>query len=154
MSHSVTAVVDLSSVNKIFHTVTFEISTSHQLHNSRSSEYAERAIGSYEKYLVASSVIKPESGDHENMLKWFAAKKEIAEHSVTIVLYVAMALEAAIFDLAAIHLGQKYAEEVVDKLDLKGKWLVIPRLICGKGLNEEGPGVQSLSDLTPENRIS
>jgi hypothetical protein len=52
--------------------------------------------------------------------------------------------EAAVFDLAAIHLGDSYAEQHLDKLDLVSKWIVVPQLICGKSIRLNGPAANSL----------
>ncbi len=59
-----------------------------------------------------------------------------------------MACEAAIYDLAAIQLGDEYAGNYLDKLDLVAKWVVVPSLICGQALKEKGPAINSLRTLT------
>lgn len=58
-----------------------------------------------------------------------------------------MAIEAAVFDLAAIQLDDKIATVYLDKMDLLGKWMIVPRLICGRSLKEEGPAFNSLRGL-------
>lgn len=50
--------------------------------------------------------------------------------------FSAMALEAAAFDLAAIQLSDKVAANYLDKMDLLGKGMIVPRLICGRSLTE------------------
>ncbi|WP_232918619.1 hypothetical protein [Pseudomonas syringae] len=58
-----------------------------------------------------------------------------------------MAIEAAVSDLAAIQLDDKIATVYLDKMDLLGKWMIVPRLICGRSLKEEGPAFNSLRGL-------
>ncbi|CRM83711.1 hypothetical protein [Pseudomonas sp. 22 E 5] len=58
-----------------------------------------------------------------------------------------MALEAAVFDLAAIQLSDKVATDYLDKMDLLGKWMIVPRLICGRSLTEDGPAINGLKGL-------
>jgi hypothetical protein len=70
------------------------------------------------------------------------------------IVYSAMGCEAAIFDLAAIHLGDQFAIKVLDKLDVVGKWLVVPRLICGTSLRDNGPAINALRSMVPaRNRL-
>jgi len=40
-------------------------------------------------------------------------------------------LEAAIYDFAAIHLGDQYVKYHIDKLDLLSKWVVVLRFVSG-----------------------
>ena len=48
------------------------------------------------------------------------------------VTFSAMALEAFLFDYAADILGDSYVLDHLDKLDLPSKYLIYPRLVCGK----------------------
>jgi len=59
-----------------------------------------------------------------------------------------MACEAGIYNLAAIHLGDDYASTYLDNLDLVGKWVVVPQLICGTELKLNGPAINSLRSLS------
>lgn len=70
-----------------------------------------------------------------------------AINGIKTIVFSAMAIEAAVFDLAAIQLGDKVATEYLDKMDLMGKWMIVPRLICGRSLREDGPAVNSLKGL-------
>lgn len=68
----------------------------------------------------------------------------LREAGIQTIVFAAMCAEAAIFDLAAIHLGDGYAEQHLDKLDLVSKWVVVPQLICGKTLRMNGTAINSL----------
>ncbi len=63
------------------------------------------------------------------------------------VVFSAMALEAAAFEFATLQLGEHLAKTYLDKLDVVGKWLVIPRLVCGRSLHEDGPAINGLKSL-------
>lgn len=58
----------------------------------------------------------------------------LAKHSLVVILFSATLLEAYIYDYAARHLSDKFAQEYVDKLDVIGKWVVVPRLATGREL--------------------
>jgi hypothetical protein len=72
--------------------------------------------------------------------------KETLHASIQCIVFSAMACEAAIYDLAAIHLSDDFARSI-DKLDVIGKWMVVPSLICGRALVETGPAMNSLNSL-------
>jgi hypothetical protein len=50
--------------------------------------------------------------------------------SVQTILFAAMAFEAAIYDYAALHLGDQYVQDHLDKLDVLSKWILCLRLIA------------------------
>jgi hypothetical protein len=64
------------------------------------------------------------------------------------VVFAAMCLEAAIYDFAAWHLGDKYTVDHLDKLDFKAKWVVIPKLILKHDLVYGRPSMDPLNVLT------
>lgn len=62
-------------------------------------------------------------------------ENRLAKHCLAIILFTATSVEAYIYDYAARRLSDKYAQEYVDKLDVVGKWVVVPRLVTGKELD-------------------
>ncbi|EPF64132.1 hypothetical protein [Pseudomonas syringae] len=70
-----------------------------------------------------------------------------AANGIKTIVFSAMAVEAAVFDLAAIQLSDKVATLYLDKMDLLGKWMIVPRLICGRSLKENGPAFNCLKGL-------
>lgn len=50
--------------------------------------------------------------------------------AVEIIVFANMCLEAAAYDYAAWHLGDAFTSAHLDRLDLIGKWTIIPRLIA------------------------
>jgi hypothetical protein len=53
--------------------------------------------------------------------------------AMIVITFAAMALEAFFYDYAADALGDNYVKDHIDKLDLPSKYLVYPKLVCGKG---------------------
>jgi hypothetical protein len=58
-----------------------------------------------------------------------------------------MALEAFLYDYAAEKLGDNFVREHLDKLSLPSKFLVYPRLVCGKRSDKSGAAYGSLRQL-------
>ena len=76
------------------------------------------------------------------------------KHWATAVLFGAMCLEAFIYDYAARAFSDTYMKRYLDKLDLKAKWVVIPKLVMGKGFPTDSQAFQNLSRLVVErNRL-
>ena len=63
------------------------------------------------------------------------------------IVFGAMCVEAGAFDYAAIHLGDKYTRQNLDKLDLVSKWTIVTRLVTGKILRSDGKALQYLRAL-------
>ena len=71
----------------------------------------------------------------------------VGVHGIKTIVFSAMAIEAAAYDFAAIQLGDKVAKQYLDKMDIVGKWMIAPRLVCGRSLREDGPAVNGLNSL-------
>jgi hypothetical protein len=133
----------------VTHEVKFEVLTTFGMAESRSNEYVEVMLTAFQEYLDCSveTKIKPAFEEAEALKIYWDKRRRMQRLSNTIIIFSAMAIESAIFDLAAVQLGQSFAEDVLDKLDVVGKWLVTPRLVCGKGLDPKGPGLNALRHL-------
>jgi hypothetical protein len=92
------------------------------------------AQAGYDAFLADEESSTPEPGNDEDPTVKQQQTRRLLENSVKTVVFAAMALEAGIYDVAAIQLGDKFAMQVLDKLDLVGKWLVVPQMVCGKSL--------------------
>lgn len=68
-------------------------------------------------------------------------------NGIKTIVFSAMAIEAAAFEFAGIQLGDKVAEQYLDKMDVVGKWMIVPRLVCGRSLREDGPAMNGLRGL-------
>jgi hypothetical protein len=76
---------------------------------------------------------------------------ELREQAAVIVItFAGMCLEAFFYDYAATHLGDTYAKEHLDKLDLKSKLLIVPRLVCGKEVDKSAHVYQKVQQLVTD----
>lgn len=71
---------------------------------------------------------------------------KIEQRALIAITFSAMTLEAYIYDYAVRRLSKKLAE-YVDKLDVIGKWIIIPRLITGKEIPRGERAFQLLQEL-------
>lgn len=72
---------------------------------------------------------------------------EMLSHCLITVVFCALAVEGYIYDYAARNLGDSFVESHLDKLDVISKWVVIPKLITGKGFPKDSRGFQLLRQL-------
>lgn len=126
------------------HTVTYELQESWVRFGGAAWTYFSIAQDEYELFLNAEADPIAAPNAEESGESYYAQERAQLSAAIKTIVFCGMALEAAIYDFAAIHLGDKYALEVLDKLDLRQKWLVVPRLVCGKSLDENGQGVNAL----------
>ncbi|MUK78969.1 hypothetical protein GNP84_18990 [Aliivibrio fischeri] len=73
--------------------------------------------------------------------------KKATAHALKAIVFSAMCIEAAINDYAGTHLGDKYFETHLCNLDVVSKWVVIPKLVCGKEINKSSAAFGALKQL-------
>lgn len=129
------------------HTAEFWVQKSSARVNNFSDIYFYMAQDAFAEYLIASK--NPDLNDDapENYERHLLADKRLDQSVIKTIVFAAMTCEAAIYDIAAIHLSDDYALNVLDRLDPISKWLVAPRLICGSSLRDDGPAMNSLRSL-------
>lgn len=71
-----------------------------------------------------------------------------SENGIKTIVFSVMAIETAVYDLACIKLGETVAGEYLRKMDLRIRWIIVLRLICGRSFREDGLAVTSLKHLT------
>ena len=81
---------------------------------------------------IAGVVPEDESLAMEHEL--VALEDSLSKYSLIVILFTVTALEAYIYDYAARHFSDTYAEKYLDKLNIIGKWVVVPRLVTGREL--------------------
>lgn len=130
----------------VTHSVQFEVLKTWGRFNALAGHYYDIAAEAYDQFLDAKQhvVPLPEEGDPA---EHFASERRLLTASFQTIVFSGMACEAAIYDLAAVQLGDDYAAQYLDKLDLLAKWIVVPSLICGQKLKEHGPAINSLRTL-------
>ena len=86
----------------------------------------------------------PKIGESHILLEDYKFSKEINKLKFELdksytkaIIFLAIYLEAIIFDYAATHLGDAYVKKYVDKLDVVSKWKVIPKLVTGEQINSD-----------------
>ncbi|MCL1480500.1 MULTISPECIES: hypothetical protein [unclassified Marinobacter] len=79
-----------------------------------------------------------------------ALKGHQSTKNVSAIIFSAMVVEAFIFHYASEHLGKRYFLDNLDRLDIKAKWLVVPRLVLGKEINKGGQAYEALSKLVSD----
>jgi hypothetical protein len=115
--------------------------------NNFSDIYFQIAQDEFADYLVAVKDPALAFAPEEHLEELTSAEDRLDQSAVKTIVFAAMTCEAAIYDIAAIHLSDDYARDVLDKLDPVSKWLVAPRLICGTSLRSDGPAINALRTL-------
>lgn len=69
------------------------------------------------------------------------------KHKAKAIVFAALCVEAAINNYTGMHFGDKYSEKHLQSLDVISKWVVIPRLACGRSIDKSGPAFNSLTQL-------
>ncbi len=75
------------------------------------------------------------------------AYKKRERSAVVAITFAAMSLEAFFFDYAADVLGDNFVDEHLDKLDMKSKFIVYPRMVVGEGPNKGAQAYEQVSAL-------
>lgn len=108
------------------------------------AEIAEEAFGCF-LFEKGNPIPKPQWPSDATAYNEQEARKTVV--GIKTIVFSAMALEAAAYEFALIQLGEPLAKTYLDKLDVVGKWVVIPRLVCGRSLREDGPAINGLKGL-------
>jgi len=131
----------------VTHVVRYSVATTWSRFNNLAWTYFETGQESFSRFLALESSPVPLPEENSDPSEYFEYKDRLLKAAISTIVFSAMACEAAIYDLSAIHLSDDYAKKVLDKLDVVAKWLVAPRLICGKSLDPSGPAVNGLRTL-------
>lgn len=109
--------------------------------------YAEMAEDAYAGYLNELANRIPEPSDDDYSQERVDQDNLLTKLGIQSIVFTAMTLEAGIFDLAAINLGDEISTTHLDKLDLQAKWVVVPQLICGSSMRVDGAALNNLRSL-------
>ena len=83
----------------------------------------------------------------EKQQQYYEKREQAAVIGIT---FAGMCLEAFFYDYAASKLGDNFTNEHLDKLDLPSKLLIIPRLVCGKGVEKSSPVYEKVKRLSKD----
>jgi hypothetical protein len=129
------------------HTAEFWVQKTSARVNNFADIYFDVVQDAFSEYLIAVKSPDLDNDAPEDFDAHLLAERFLDRSALKTIVFAAMTCEAAIYDIAAIHLSDEYANEVLDRLDPVSKWLVAPRLICGKSLRDNGPAINSLRSL-------
>lgn len=73
--------------------------------------------------------------------------RKTTKHAIKAIVFASMCVESAINNYAGTQLGDNYAGKHLDKLNVISKWVVIPKLVCGKSIDKSGPAFNALGKL-------
>ncbi|MBQ0834374.1 hypothetical protein [Marinobacter sp.] len=112
------------------------------------------AVGEYEAgQAIDLKIEKHRRSDDEDFIidmNVHALKGQQSTNNVSAIIFSAMVVEAFIFHYAAEHVGKRYFLDNLDRLDIKAKWLVVPRLVLGKEIDKGGQAYEALSKLVSD----
>lgn len=87
-------------------------------------------------------------GEHYKLQELNYEQRERA--AVVGITFAALCLEAFFYDYAATGLGDAYAKEHLDKLDIPSKLLIIPRLVAGTSIEKASNVYAQVKRLTKD----
>ena len=88
------------------------------------SAFAEASFFAYERFLSNQEHLQ------DNPEEFQDSSNGALIAGVETIVFSAMCFEAAIFDYAAWQLGDSYAKDHLEKLDVIAKWIIVPKLVC------------------------
>lgn len=100
-----------------------------------------------EKEFSKSIKIENDFNSERNEMVRSELEDQHFDKGVKTILFAALSVEAAINDYAAWQLGDSYFDAHLSSLDVVSKWVVIPKLVCGKSIDKGGPAFSSLKRL-------
>ncbi|HVI52078.1 MAG TPA: hypothetical protein VM661_12770 [Candidatus Sulfotelmatobacter sp.] len=120
--------------------------TSYARINVRQRSYALIAINNYMKFVSKleerKRILRENSKSSSESREFYDSVSEIErdmdEYGCTSIIYSAMCMEAAAYDVFAVHLGDGFASDHIDKLDVLSKWMLIIKFIFGADIDKSG----------------
>ncbi|MDN4547168.1 hypothetical protein [Pseudomonas sp. C32] len=125
----------------------FEVRDSWVRVDSMVDTYAEIAEEAFGHFLLEKDNPIPHPGPERDFTAHYEHEDRKVVWGIKTIVFSAMAIEAAAFEFAGIQLGDKVAEQYLDKMDVVGKWMIVPRLVCARSLREDGPAMNGLRGL-------
>lgn len=101
------------------------------------SLYYKQAESSYLSFLNLERdiSISPKDPSDED---YFPQQDAHSLAGIQTIVFSAMCVEAAVYDYAAVHLGDEFVQQHLDKLDVISKWILSLRLISNYSLPRHG----------------
>lgn len=129
--------------------------------HSNSPIYFDICRDSHHDYLVSLNrllvqPITPNTNDFEiyplpiETRTWIDLCRKVQKQRVISVIFGALCLESLIYDYATRVFSDTYIKKYLDELNLKAKWIIIPKLVMGKDFPTDGHAFQNLGRLARE----
>lgn len=119
--------------------------------DTKSCLYFDICKNSYQEFKKYDNEFKtefrPGGGVSSFTVRFLVVVKQRSEHWVKAIVFGALCLEAFIYDYAAHNFSDTYTKNYLDKLDLRSKWAVIPKLVTGKEFPKENQAFEHLGEL-------
>jgi hypothetical protein len=96
-------------------------------------EIVERIYANHDQ-LKAKLLLDRSETEFEYWGAFAEQQDELDKIYMQVIVFLAMYMEAFIWNIGAIHLGEKTMERL-DKLSPQDKWLIVPQMIVGKSFN-------------------
>ena len=119
------------------HAMYYKIAMDH----SKKYKTLDKDLKNLETYNVAEDEIEKIGS---KILSCYEDREKAAVISIT---FSGMSLEAFFYDYAAMTLGDEYVKEHLDKLNLTSKFVLYPKLICGKAPDKANKAYNSVHNL-------
>jgi hypothetical protein len=105
----------------------------------------------YQEREVEFSRLEHELGSTDDLSETARQMEQCYEQreqaAIIAITFSAMSLEAFLYDYAAQSIGDQFVQDHLDKLDLKSKFLLFPRLVCGKMPTKSSSAYEGLRKL-------
>jgi len=115
--------------------------------NFNGSLYLSMTVEALERYKKVEIELGKVEKTVKQYNKEFSLREEMKKNHIIVITFAAMFLESAIWDYAAINTSQNLAEEHLSKLDLVGKWKVVPKLVNGRDVSIGSKAIELLKKL-------
>ena len=110
--------------------------------------FADACIENYQQFLNYDQLVKKYTGSgEEDISNLLEAEHSAMIYGVQSIVMAAMCFESAIYDYAAWQLGDNFAKDYLEKLDVLSKWVIVPRMVCGAEIRKDKVPFQKLKNL-------
>lgn len=129
------------------HTVNYVVSPYWSRIGTFTRTYVDVAFQYYLEHKIAESKRIPQPPIDQDPTDYAEREEAYELPALKAVVFAGLAVEAAIYEIAAAHLTDKFTQDHLERIDVVTKWALVPRLICGKPLDSGGPAMNTLREL-------
>ena len=129
------------------HTVKYVVSAGWARIGTFTGIYVDIAFQYYVEHKIAASRRIPRPANDKDPTEHDEREGDYEVSALKAVVFAGLAIEAAIYEVAAEHLTDGFVKDHLERIDVFTKWTLVPRLICGKSLDRGGPAMNALWEL-------